>query len=120
MTKEIELYKKFMEDLLKNRTDLYANSLRNGGRVFPAVGDERLHDFCASLSDENKMILADVIQRTRDSAIFDTLEYLDDTVNRRGLKITQNGVEFPNNFFGGDFHCDWAALCQGGMWKQDG
>jgi len=119
MDKNIDLYKMFMEGLLEQRIDLYAKKLRNGGSVFPAVGDKKLRDFCNSLSKENKTILADIIQETRDCAIFDTLEYFDDTIYRRGLKIIQDGVEFPNNFFGGDFHCDWAALCQGDMWGQD-
>ncbi|MCL2436523.1 MAG: hypothetical protein FWD00_00635 [Clostridiales bacterium] len=119
MDKNIELYKKFMEGLLENRTDLYAQNLRTGKRVFPAVDEERMRDFCNSLSGESKIILADIIQQTRDSAIFDVLEYLDESIYLHELKITQNGVEFPNDFWGGDFHCDWAGLCQGDMWGED-
>jgi len=116
--KNIELYIKFMEGLLENRTDLYAQNLREGKQVFPAAGEKELRDFCSFQSSENKMILADIIQQTRDSAIFDVLEYLDENINLRELKITQNGVEFPNSFWGGDFHCDWAGLCQGDMWGE--
>ena len=40
MDKGIELYKKFMEGLLENRTDLNAQNLREGKRVFPAVDEK--------------------------------------------------------------------------------
>ena len=119
MDRNIDQYKKFMEGLLKNRIDPYANNLKSGRRVFPAVGEKKFQDFCDSLSDENKMILADIIQHTRDSAIFDVLEYLDFEINCKGLKITQNDIEFPNDFWGGDFHCDWAGLCNGDMWGEN-
>ena len=119
MDKNIELYKKFMEGLLENRTDLHARILREGKRVFPAVDEERLRDFCDSLSDESKMVLADIIQLTRDNAIFDVLEYLDENINLHDLKISQNDVEFPSDFWGGDFHCDWAGLCQCEIWGKN-
>ena len=55
MNREIELYKAFMEGLLNEcRIDMYTNSLINGNRVFPAVGDENLREFCNALSPRAK------------------------------------------------------------------
>ena len=119
MDKDIKIYKDFMEGLLKNRADFYAENLREGKRVFPAVGKEKLRKLCNSLSHEDKMILADIIQETRDTAIFDVLEYLDENIYLHDLKVSQKGVDFPKDFWGGDFHCDWVGLCQGNMWGED-
>lgn len=118
MEKQIDLYKSFMEGLLENRDDLYAKQIKEG-RAWPNVemyaGFNRLYN---GLNDDNKAVLVEIIQRTRDTAIFDVLEYIDDKINLGGLHITQNDIEFPSDFFGGDFHSDWAALCQGDLWGE--
>ena len=119
MGDEINLYKRFMEGLLEKRIDLYAKLIKSG-RAWPKVEIyAKFNELLHSLSDEKRIILADLIQNTRDSAIFDTLEYFDDSINLEKLQVSQNGVKFPCDFFGGDFHNDWVALCQGDMWGNE-
>jgi len=108
-----------MEGLLEKRLDLYAENLKNGNPVFPATGDENKRDFCNALNDKDKLLLADILQEVRDSAIFDTLAYFDWMICCHELNVSQKGINFPNDFFGGDFHCDWVALIANDMWREN-
>ena len=121
MDEEIRLYKKFMEGLLEKRPDMRAERIKTKNKtVWPENTEmhQKYISFFGDLSDENKTVLADLLQDTRDAAIFDTLEYFDDKINLDGLHVTQNGAEFPKDFFGGDFHNDWVALFQGDLWGE--
>ena len=121
MDEGIRLYKEFMEGLLEQRPDMRAERIKAKNKmVWPkAEMYQKYRSFFGGLSDENKNVLADLLQDTRDAAIFDTLEYFDDTINLDGLHVTQNGIEFPKVFFGGDFHNDWVALLQGDFWGEN-
>jgi len=122
MDKDIRLYKKFMEGLLGKRPDIYAESMKKNSKEIPwpkIEMFEKFNNLYKNLCNEDKLVLADVIQSTRDDAMFDVLEYLDENIELEGLNVTQNGIKFPNDFWGGDFHCDWAGLCQGDMWGED-
>lgn len=119
MEDEISLYKRFMEGLLEIRIALYAKRIKSGSAWPNADMYAKFNKLYNSLDNEDRVVLADIIQNTRDDAIFDTLEYFDEQIYLENLHINQNGVEFPNDFWGGDFHNDWAGLCNGDMWGED-
>lgn len=119
MNDEISKYKELMEGLLEIRTDVRVKTVRNG-QGWPEVEMyAKFNELYESLNSEQKQVLSEILQEARDYAIFDTLEYIDDEINRANLRITKNDIMFPNSFFGGDFHSDWIALCQGDMWGED-
>ena len=121
MSEEIAMYKDFMNGLLERRVEMRSKFIKtNRKQVWPKVEHYKKYtDFFNTLSAENKLVLADLLQDTRDGAIFDTLEYFDEKIYLAELHVTQRGVEYPRNFFGGDFHMDWVALCSGDMWGEN-
>lgn len=53
----------------------------------------KVNEFIGSLSEEQKQLLAQIIQQSRDGGIHDVLVYLNDEINLNGMKLIKNDIE---------------------------
>ena len=83
---------KFIQKLLKIRSNIIAVKLKNESNpIYPETETYcKFNQFFDRLNGEEKQTLSELLQLTRDDAIFDILEFIDDDMN---LKIVQDNSE---------------------------
>ena len=120
METALQLYKNFIDDLVKQRNDVVAKRVREKMLWPNTAADDltRQNKIIKSLSDKDREIIADMLQQAREGGIHDTLVYLSEQINLNGLRIAINGVELPVEPFSEMFY-DWTARCQGNNWPDE-
>lgn len=73
----------------------------------------------AGLTPEQRLVLADVIERARSGGIHDTLVYLHDQMCLQDLRLSQGGEELPVEPFDNPLYYDWASRAAGEPWPDD-
>lgn len=116
MSKGIELYKEFIDGMVsrKNGTD----AKRILGKGYPDTEEKRpYNELLAALSDEQKQVLAKLVQSAREGGIHDTLAYMDEMIDCDGLELLQNGEKFVTDKFD-SMHYDFICRCEGAEWPE--
>ena len=116
MSKGLELYKEFIDGLVgrKNGTD----TQRILGKGYPDTEEKRpYNELIASLSEEQKQVLAKLVQGAREGGIHDTLAYMDEMIDCDGLELLQNGEKFVTDSFD-SMHYDFICRCEGDEWPE--
>jgi hypothetical protein len=118
MNKQLELYHEFIDDLVKIRSCVLARWVKERG--WPQLPEnEKINKFLAELTNEQKEILADIVQQGRDSGIHDVLVHLTDEVNLNDLRIVKKGIEVAIEPYGTEMYYDWVCRCAGDDWPVD-
>ena len=72
----------------------------------------------SQLTSRQREVLAQMIQLAYDGGIFDTLAYLNDDINLRGLRFSRHNVEFAIEPYGTELYWDWQSRCDGEAWPE--
>jgi len=65
------------------------------------------------LNEDDRMLIAQLLQESRDAGIHDTLRHLNEEILCNGMKISIGGVELPEEPFGMTLYQDWVGRVQG-------
>ena len=120
MDKGLELYKKFIDDLVEERECVYAYRFRE--KVTMPENTEELkaeNHLVEKLNAEDRMTVSRLLQKARNSGIHDVLRYLNDEILLNNMKISVGGVELPVEPFGSTMYWDWVARIQGNVWPDE-
>ena len=106
MSKELELYKKFIDGLVEQKESVTARWIMEDG--FPKNGDnEEENKLLQELTPKQKRILAKIVQN----------ESMDEMMDLDGLVLQQEGVEYPHDYFE-SMHFDFIGRCEGDEWPE--
>ena len=98
MSKELELYKAFIDGLVERKDSITARWVKGDG--FPKTEDNKAkNDFLATLTPEQKGIIAEMLQDEHIAGIHDTLAYINEMMDLEGLELHQDGESYPNDYF---------------------
>ena len=116
MSKGIELYKNFIDGLVARKNSIYSKWILGDG--YPDVEENKLvNEFLNSLTNEQKEILAKIVQDSREDGIHDTLAYINEMIECAGLTLSQDGENFICNEFD-SMHFDFVCRCEGDEWPE--
>ena len=101
MSKELELYKAFIDGLVERKDSMTALWVKGDG--FP--------------TPEQKGVLAEMLQDEHIAGIHDTLAYINEMMDLEGLELHQDGESYPNDYFE-SLHYDFISRCDGDEWPE--
>ena len=111
MSKELELYKAFIDGLVERKDSMTALWVKGNG--FPKTEDNKAkNDLLATLTPEQKDVLAEMLQDEHIAGIHDTLAYINEMMDLEGLELHQDGESYPNDYFE-SLHYDFISRCGG-------
>lgn len=112
----LELYKTFIDDLVKLRPGVLPRWIMGDG--WPkTVENEKVNKVLGELTTEQKEVFALIAQSARDGGIHDVLVYLTDQINLEGFEIAKNGVKMATEPFGSEMYFDWVCRREGDEWQ---
>ena len=115
MSKELELYKAFIDGLVERKDSMTAHWVQSDG--FPKTEDNKAkNDLLAALTPEQKDVLAGLLQDEHIAGIHDTLAYINEMMDE-GLELHQDGESYPNDCFE-SLHYDFISRCDGDEWPE--
>ena len=116
MSKELELYKAFIDGLVERKDSMTALWVKGDG--FPKTEDNKAkNELLAALTPEQKGVLAEMLQDEHIAGIHDTLAYINEMMDLEGLELHQNGEAYPNDHFE-SLHYDFISRCNGDEWPE--
>lgn len=116
MGKELELYKNFIDGLVERKDSVTALWVKGDG--FPKIADNKeKNDFLATLTPEQKGVLAEMLQDEHIAGIYTTLAYINKMMDLDGLELHQNGESYPNDYFESLYY-DFISRCDGDEWPE--
>ena len=118
MNKRLEIYKNFIDGLVKIRKCMLVNRIMERG--WPKLPEnDKINNLLSELTSEQKIILSEIVQNARDGGIHDVLAYLNDEINLKGLSITKYGVDIAIEPFGTQLNYDWVCRREGDEWPEN-
>ena len=116
MSKKLELYKAFIDGLVKRKDSIRALWVKGDG--FPKTEDNKgKNDFLKTLTPEQKCVLAEMLQDEHVAGIHTTLAYVNNMMDLKGLELHQEGESYPNDYFE-SLHYDFISRCEGDEWPE--
>ena len=116
MSQELELYKAFIDGLVERKDSITALSVKGDG--FPKTEDNKAKkDLLATLTPEQKGVLAEMLQEEHIAGIYTTLAYINKMMDLDGLELHQDGEAYPNDYFE-SLHYDFISRCDGDEWPE--
>lgn len=117
MKENLKLYHEFIDDLVKiNEGVLGTWVMERGWPKLPENDD--INKLLKKLSKNEKQAVRKIVEQSRLGGIHDTLVYLSELGNLRGLRISINGVELAEEPYGTELFWDWTARSQGDHWPE--
>ena len=99
MSKELVLYKAFIDGLVERKDSMTALCVKGGG--FPKTEDNKSkNELLAALTPEQKSVLAEILM-----------------MDLEGLELHQDGESYPNDYFE-SLHYDFISRCDGDEWPE--
>ena len=116
MSKALELYKAFIDGLVERKDSMTALCVKGDG--FPKTEDNKAKkDLLATLTPEQKGVLAEMLQDEHIEGIYTTLAYINKMMDLDGLELHQDGESYPNDYFE-SLHYDFISRCNGDEWPE--
>ena len=116
MSKALELYKAFIDGLVERKDSMTAFCVKGDG--FPKTEDNKAKkDLLATLTPEQKGVLAEMLQDEYIAGIYTTLAYINKMMDLDGLELHQDGESYPNDHFE-SLHYDFISRCDGDEWPE--
>ncbi|BBH20421.1 hypothetical protein Back11_17660 [Paenibacillus baekrokdamisoli] len=111
----LQNYKDFIDGLVDIRLSVLSNWVLTKG--WPKTEENsKINEFINGLSQDQKQILAHIIQQSRDGGIHDVLVFLTDEININGLKLIKNETEMAKEPFDSEMYYDWDCRREGDPW----
>ena len=90
MSKGLELYKDFIDGLVKLKNGVDGSRILGNG--YPDTEENQpYNELINSLTTEQKEVLAQLVQKSREEGIHDTLAYMNEMMDCDGLVLSQDG-----------------------------
>lgn len=116
MGKELELYNNFIDGLVERKNSVTALWVKGDG--FPKIADNKAkNDLLATLTPEQKDVLAEMLQDEHIAGIHTTLAYINKMMDLDGLELHQDSESYPNDYFE-SLHYDFISRCDGDEWPE--
>ena len=116
MNKGLDLYKAFIDGLVKIKNGVEANRIMEIG--YPQNDDNKaINQLLDVLTPEQKEVVAKMVQKARIGGIHDTLAYINEMMDCDGLILSQEGVVYPHDHFEG-MHFDFICRSGGDEWTE--
>ena len=116
MFNKLKNYKKFIDGLVKIRKSVAASRFRNGvWHREPPPEQVKYNELLKTLTEQQRLLIADIIQGAADSAIHDVLVYLTDNEYR----ISKNKKLLPEEPFETSLHWDFVCRMEGDEWPDE-
>ena len=94
MSKELELYQAFIAGLVERKDSMTALWVKGDG--FPKTEDNKAkNELLATLTPEQKGVLAEMLQEEHIAGIYTTLAYINKMMDLEGLELHQDGESYP-------------------------
>ena len=113
----IDCYKAII-DMLVNEVRLRGagHQVSERGVFSQAPAHQEFNRLIGSLSQDQRTLVAEMLQDERHDAIHDVLSTLTWWIITRGVGITFQGLVMPVDVSGGGLHGDYVGRCQGWQW----
>lgn len=116
MDKGLKLYKAFIDGLVERKNSVTARWVKGDG--FPPIDDNKTkNELVAVLTFEQREVLAEILQEEYIAGIHDTLAYINEMMDLKGLELQQDGEAYPNDYFE-SLHYDFISRCNGDKWTE--
>ncbi len=116
MSKDLELYKAFIDGLVKRKQSVTAQRVKEGS--FPKTEDNKAKNaLLASLSPEQIEVLAQILKDEHIAGMHTALAYLNEMMDLDGLEVSQDGQTIKNDYFE-SLHYDFICRCEGDNWPE--
>lgn len=113
--KSIEFYKDFIDDLVAIRPSVLSKWTLS--KNWPVTeGNSEINKGLAELTLEQRQIIAQIIQQSRDGGIHDVLAYISEEMNLHELKLVKNEIEMAKEPFDSEMYFDWVCRSEGDPW----
>ena len=118
MKPSLQLYKQTVDGLAQLHKGVHRLWVKERG--WPDLPENKaINEFLSRLGDDEKDILADLLERARDGGIHDTLVYLNDRMAIDGMRLVQDGVEMAHQPFDTELYYDWTCRREGDDWPDE-
>ena len=114
----IEEYKAFVDGFVPLDGGVIEDWVRGPG--FPVSPENRArNELLASLSQQQREVVAGIVAQARSGGIHDTLALLNERLAAGELQLTSHGSALPVEPFGTELHWDWHCRCSGDEWPNE-
>ena len=97
MSKELELYKAFIDGLVERKDSMTALWVKGDG--FPKTEDNKAkNELLAALTPEQKGVLAEMLQDEHMAGMHGTAAHNNEMMDREGLERHQNGKTYTTGY----------------------
>jgi len=112
MSIKLESYKSFIDDIVAIKESVKSTWVLKG--TYPDVPDnQNRNNILATLSEEQRIEIAKMIQESNESGMHDLLALLNDNA-----EIEYKGVKLPKEPFDTELHYDFVARSEGDSWPK--
>ena len=118
MSKELEEYKSFIDELVERKESAVSRWVTGEGFPDTPENDEK-NKLLSSLSQEQKIVLANIIQEAKESGIHDTLFYINELIIAEQLILYKNDIKLPVEPFDTELNFDFVARSAGEKWPKE-
>jgi hypothetical protein len=120
-SRPIDAYTAIIDQLVnETRTCGAGFQVTDKGIFSKAPAHRQFNEFIASLSADQRKLLADMLQQERDGAIHDLLAVLSWWIDCRHVGFTFKGQPMPVDLSGMGLHGDYIGRRDGWEWPKDG
>lgn len=116
MDESLREYKRFIDSLVKRKISVVAKRIRDGvwNPDLQAPSDHKKYNqLLASLSQEQRDLIAEIVQDVRIGGIHDTLVVLEE------YKLLRNDIELATEPYGTENYYDFIARLAGDTWPDE-
>ena len=114
----IEAYKQLIDDLVARAPSVEARRVRELTAWPELPENTELNQLLASLGTDQREVLAQLLQSTREGGIHDVLAYLQEQADLGGLQLVKAGEALPNEPFDTQLYYDWVCRLAGDDWPE--
>lgn len=115
----IEAYKRIIDGLVADTPSLSARMVVDVGIFSRSVGAEALNELVRSLTSDQRLVLAMMLEHERKTAIFDVLAALTWWIDCRGLTFQYGNEPMPVQLSGEGMHGDYIGRLDDWQWPPE-
>ena len=115
MNDRLELYHDFIDAFVKQSKTVIPNWIEDVG--YPQTEDNvEINQLLNKLSIRERELIAQMVQDGSNSALHNTLVYLQEEIGTSNFKIVKNGVEIAIEPYGNTMYYDFVCRREGDEW----
>ena len=112
-------YQALIDAIVERNECVLARRVREGNLWLEQAEHSKFNNLVASLPQEQRELLSDLLQSARNGGIHDVLVVLSEKMNLEDLKLVQDAEEIPNEPYGTEIYFDWVARSAGEDWPKN-